>query len=180
MSTRWTPFRSCRIRLDATSSSDSESRSKTCSQPAVFGSHHRRIVHFADASGARSAICRRAEAINSAAFSQGAHQAKVPAAVFIHMSPTAGSERTDERTDRAVVEMRRHNRTWGCKRIAQQIALAFGADIDKDVVRHSRNFRPERARRSVMAFPYWSRQRLAVSDLFRCESHYYVRTGFWW
>ena len=35
----------------------------------------------------------------------------------------------------AVVEMKRRNRTWGCKRIAQQIALAFGVEIDKDVVR---------------------------------------------
>src|SRR5215831_7414752 len=35
----------------------------------------------------------------------------------------------------AVVEMKRRNRTWGCKRIAQQIALAFGVEINKDVVR---------------------------------------------
>src|SRR5438132_8553419 len=35
----------------------------------------------------------------------------------------------------AVIDMKRRNRTWGCKRIAQQIALAFGIDIDKDVVR---------------------------------------------
>jgi hypothetical protein len=35
----------------------------------------------------------------------------------------------------AVVEMKRRNCTWSCKRIAQQIALAFGVDIDKDVVR---------------------------------------------
>src|SRR5437773_4421462 len=34
----------------------------------------------------------------------------------------------------AVVEMKRRNRTWGCKRIAQQLTLAFGVDIDKDVV----------------------------------------------
>ena len=34
----------------------------------------------------------------------------------------------------AVVEMKRRNRNWGCKRIAQQIALAFGVEIDKDVV----------------------------------------------
>jgi RNA polymerase sigma-70 factor (ECF subfamily) len=87
-------------RLDATPSPDSESWSEACSQSAVFGSHHRRFVHFADASGTRSAICRPAEAINSVAFSQDAHEAKVPAAVFIHTSPTARSERTDERTDR--------------------------------------------------------------------------------
>src|SRR5262249_16120886 len=34
-----------------------------------------------------------------------------------------------------VVDMKRRNPTWGCPRIAQQITLAFGVDIDKDVVR---------------------------------------------
>jgi len=36
---------------------------------------------------------------------------------------------------RAVVEMKQHNPTWGCPRIAQQITLAFHIQIDKDVVR---------------------------------------------
>src|SRR5215472_12933282 len=51
---------------------------------------------------------------------------------------------TKERID-AVIEMKRRNRTWGCKRIAQQIALAFGVDIDKDVVRRilAIHFHPE-------------------------------------
>ena len=35
----------------------------------------------------------------------------------------------------AVVEMKRRNHTWGCKRIAQQMALAFAIEIDKEVVR---------------------------------------------
>src|SRR5262250_988042 len=45
----------------------------------------------------------------------------------------------------AVVDMKRRNRTWGCKRIAQQIALAFGVEIDKDVVRRilAMHFHPE-------------------------------------
>src|SRR5262245_54564677 len=45
----------------------------------------------------------------------------------------------------AVMELKRRNRTWGCKRIAQQISLAFGVDIDKDVVRRilARHFHPE-------------------------------------
>jgi putative transposase len=52
----------------------------------------------------------------------------------------------------AVVEMKRRNPTWGCRRIAQQIALAFGVDIDKDVVRrilgmHFRRNRAHRVRR---------------------------------
>ena len=35
----------------------------------------------------------------------------------------------------AVVAMKQRNPTWGCPRIAQQIAWAFGIVIDKDVVR---------------------------------------------
>src|SRR5580693_1933953 len=36
---------------------------------------------------------------------------------------------------RAVVEMKQRNPNWGCPRIAQQMALAFHIQIDKDVVR---------------------------------------------
>src|SRR5450756_2165675 len=45
----------------------------------------------------------------------------------------------------AVVAMKRRNPNWGCPRIAQQIALAFGVEIDKDVVRRllSVHYRPE-------------------------------------
>jgi len=35
----------------------------------------------------------------------------------------------------AVVELKRRKLNWGCPRIAQQITLAFGVAIDKDVVR---------------------------------------------
>jgi hypothetical protein len=35
----------------------------------------------------------------------------------------------------AIVEMKRHNPRYGCPRIAQQINLAFGLELDKDVVR---------------------------------------------
>src|SRR5882672_7206053 len=35
----------------------------------------------------------------------------------------------------AVVDMKQRNPSWGCPRIAQQIALAFGVPINKDVVR---------------------------------------------
>ena len=39
----------------------------------------------------------------------------------------------------AVVAMKRCNPRWGCPRLAQQIALAFGVEIDKDVVRRKRS-----------------------------------------
>jgi putative transposase len=45
----------------------------------------------------------------------------------------------------AVVQMKQRNPTWGCPRIAQQIALAFDIPIDKDVVRRilASHYRPE-------------------------------------
>ena len=74
----------------------------------------------------------------------------------------------------AVVEMKRRNRTWGCKRIAQQIALAFGVDIDKDVVRRilGIHFPPETGcgGQSWLSFIGHAKDSLWSLDLFRCES----------
>src|ERR1700692_2273743 len=74
----------------------------------------------------------------------------------------------------AVVAMKRHNSNWGCPGIAQQIKLAFGIDIDKDVVRRilSVHYRPE----SNGGGPSWltffghAKDSLWSCDLFRCES----------
>jgi hypothetical protein len=40
--------------------------------------------------------------------------------------------------------MKQRNPTWGCPRIAQQVTLVFGVEIDKDVVRRilAVHFRP--------------------------------------
>jgi len=70
--------------------------------------------------------------------------------------------------------MKRRNPGWGCPRIAQQIALAFGVEIDKDKVRRilSAHYRPE----SDSAGPSWltflghMKDSLWSCDLFRCES----------
>jgi len=44
----------------------------------------------------------------------------------------------------AIIELKRRNPRFGCVRIAQQIAHAFGVDIDKDVVRRvlAKHYRP--------------------------------------
>ena len=44
----------------------------------------------------------------------------------------------------AIVELKRRNPRFGCVRIAQQIAHAFGIEIDKDVVRRvlAKHYRP--------------------------------------
>src|SRR6516164_3565101 len=74
----------------------------------------------------------------------------------------------------AVLELKRRNPTWGCPRMAQQITLAFGVDIDKDVVRRilGKHYRPE----SGSGGPSWltflgqAKDSLWSADLFRCES----------
>src|SRR5215468_8947643 len=74
----------------------------------------------------------------------------------------------------AVVEMKRRNGTWGCKRIAQQIASPSGVDIDKDVVRRilGNHFRPEAGSGgpSWLSFIGHAKDSLWSLDLFRCES----------
>ena len=74
----------------------------------------------------------------------------------------------------AVVEMKRRNPSWGCPRIGQQITLAFGVDIDKDVVR--RILGKHYGLESGSGGPSWltflgqAKDSLWSIDLFRCES----------
>src|SRR5262245_16643295 len=81
----------------------------------------------------------------------------------------------------AVVEMKRRNRSWGCKRIGHQIALAFGVDVDKDVVRRilGIHFRPEAGSGgpSWLSFVGHTKDSLWSLDLFRCESA--VLRSYW-
>ena len=70
--------------------------------------------------------------------------------------------------------MKRRNPRYGCPRIAQQINLAFGLDLDKDIVRRvlAIHYKPDPANRG----PSWlttlghARDSLWSVDLFRAES----------
>jgi hypothetical protein len=70
--------------------------------------------------------------------------------------------------------MKRRNPGWGCPRIAQQISLAFGVEIDKDVVRRvlSVHYQPELnpGGPSWLTFLGHTKDSLWSCDLFRCES----------
>src|SRR5713101_917349 len=74
----------------------------------------------------------------------------------------------------AVVDMKRRNPMWGCPRIAQQITLAFGIPMNKDVVRRilAVRYQPD----ANSAGPSWltvlghAKDSLWSLDLFRCES----------
>jgi putative transposase len=74
----------------------------------------------------------------------------------------------------AIVEMKQRNPRYGCPRIAQQINLAFGLDLDKDTVRRvlAVHYKPDPVNRG----PSWlttighAKDSLWSVDLFRCES----------
>jgi putative transposase len=85
-----------------------------------------------------------------------------------------GPKGPDEELIDAIVAMKQRNPNWGCSRIAQQIALAFGIEIDKDVVRRvlSVYYRPEpdSGGPSWLTFLGHAKDSLWSCDLFRCES----------
>ncbi len=80
-----------------------------------------------------------------------------------------------------IVEMKRRNPRYGCRRIAQQIAKAFGIDLDKDVVRRvlAKHFRPTPGNggSSWLTVIGHAKDSLWSLDLFRCES--IVLTSHW-
>jgi putative transposase len=84
-----------------------------------------------------------------------------------------GPKGPDKELIDAVVELKRRNSTWGYPRIAQQITLAFGVEIDKDVVRrilsvHYQN--SDSGGPSWFTFLGHMKDSLWSCDLFRCKS----------
>lgn len=74
----------------------------------------------------------------------------------------------------AIVDMKQRNPTWGCPRIAQQIALAFAIPMNKDVVRRILAGRytpkPNADGPSWLTVLGHAKDSLWSVDLFRCES----------
>ena len=80
--------------------------------------------------------------------------------------------------------MKRRNPRWGCPRTAQQIALAFAVDIDKDVVRRvlATHYRPAPRSGGPSWLTFWGMRKIACGALTcsgasrrPCEA-----IGCWW
>src|SRR5215471_14008852 len=73
-----------------------------------------------------------------------------------------------------IVATKQRNPSWGCPRIAQQIAWAFGIPVDKDVVRRilATHYPPttDAGGPSWLTFLGHLKDSLWSADLFRCES----------
>jgi hypothetical protein len=179
----WAAFRCCRIHARSTSTADSQSRPEAGSQSPGCGSDDCRVMHSSDAPRTCSAICDCFEALDSAPF----HHMLIKRKYRLLFSPNARRRPAPKGPEKelinAVVEMKRRNPTWGCPRIAAQITLAFGIDIDKDVVRRilGMHYRPE----SGSGGPSWltflghAKDSLWSADLFCCESLTLRRHWVW-
>jgi putative transposase len=81
----------------------------------------------------------------------------------------------------AIIEMKRRNPRFGCRRIAQQLSYVFGVAVNKDIVRRVlvKRYRPEPGSQgpSWLTFLGHSKDGLWSVDLFRCESLILKTTG---
>ena len=97
-----------------------------------------------------------------------------------HVHAKSGPKGPSQDVVNAVIDMKRRNPTWGCPRIAQQITLAFGMAINKDVVRRILAARdqptPESSGPSWLTTLGHAKDSLWSLDLFRCESAVLPRT----
>jgi transposase InsO family protein len=116
----------------------------------------------------------RSQTLHALEPSSGADNAEYRLLFSPKVATKPGPKGPSQEVVAAVVEMKRRNRSWGCPRIAQQITLAFGISINKDVVRRilATRYRPvpESAGPSWLTFLGHTKDSLWSLDLFRCES----------
>ena len=92
-------------------------------------------MRYACSAKTAGSVGSRGETVNPVEFPSRAGSSKIPAAVFPKTQSETRTERPRSDLIRAVIEMKQRNPRWGCPRIAEQIVLAFGVAINKDVVR---------------------------------------------
>src|SRR3954463_15984360 len=116
----------------------------------------------------------RVQTVDISEFSSSVGTAQVSVTVFTKAAKKAGAEGAGCGIGvQAILEMKRRNPSWGCPQIAEQINLAFGTSINKDVVRRILAA-PQPP--TIGDGPSWltfighMKDSLWSLDLFRCES----------
>jgi putative transposase len=116
----------------------------------------------------------RRQTVNAVEPSSSADSAEISPAFLVQATDEAGPQGTEPGRHRRGCRHETAEPERGCPRIAQQITLAFGISIDKDVVRRilAARYQP----RPDSAGPSWltvlghAKDSLWSLDLFRCES----------
>jgi putative transposase len=121
-----------------------------------------------------SPFCNCTETFDTASPSQIHEQGKIPHAVLTESPTETRPEGPSAELIHAVVETKQRNPNWGYRRIAQQIALAFQIEIDKDVVRRilGHHYRPglDSGGPSWLTFLGHMKDSPWSMDLFKCQS----------
>ncbi len=163
--------RSRRIRFAQASIADSESFPTPRAESPHLGPAYHRIVRVLPRRLVRSAIVVKPSSLLN--FHRAMVHRKYRLLFSAKRGTRPGPKGPNSDLIRAVVEMKQRNPRWGCPRIAEQIALAFGIGINKDVVRRilAAHYQPPADRSG----PSWltlghAKDSLHSFDLFRCES----------
>jgi hypothetical protein len=131
------PFHSCGVPYPQAPTLDHDSLTATIAEFMHVGPHPRRLNGTLGTSHSSAPFRNRSEAFDTAWPSQSLEQAKVPRAVLPESPTEARPERSERRTHSCGRRNEATESQLGCPRIAQQIALAFHIQIEKDVVRPS-------------------------------------------
>ena len=130
--------------------------------------------------GPADPVRNRNQALNALELASRTDHTEISPVAFVEDAEQAGPEGITQGVIAAVVDMKRRNPTWGCPRIAQQIALAFGVSINKDVVRRilaGRQPVPESAGPSWLTMLGHTKDSLWSLDLFDVNRPLFGPTG---
>jgi hypothetical protein len=168
------PFGGRGISARQAATADPQPFSETVTASSPFRSHHRRPLCAPHAPAAATPFRDRPEALGALQPPSSSHQAEISPAFSSDMYVKPGPKGPTQEVVTAVIDMKRRNPTWGCPRIAQQITLAFGIAINKDVVRRILAARhqptPDSAGPSWLTALGHAKDSLWNLDLFHCES----------
>jgi hypothetical protein len=114
----------------------------------------------------------RPKALDSFALPPGLEEMKVSPRFSPQSRGKPGPKGPAQELIDAVVQIKQRNPTWGCPRIAEQVSLTFGVEIDKGVVRRILASRPAPRTGGSPWLTYLGDRKgsLWSVDLFRCES----------
>ena len=146
-----------------------ESAESSADRPSHCGPLHR-----LDAPCPPAALGHRAQAFHDHGFPPSARAAQVRLLFSPKCRGRPGPKGPAPELTAAIIEMKRRNPRFGCRRIAQQLSYVFGVAVNKDVVRRvlARHYRPAPGSQgpSWLTFLGHSKDSLWSVDLFRCES----------
>jgi len=129
------PFCGRRVRSRQTSAPNPKPFQATSAESPGIRSFRRRVVYAVHTTNPADPLCNRAEILDPIQPPPSPNKKKISNSLLTKTKTEARSKGSSKELINAIVGMKRRNPSWGYPRIAQQVSLAFGVSIDKDIVR---------------------------------------------